>query len=198
MSFFKKIWKFLQTIISILIIVAMIYGMFLLLSNLLSRIKDIDVNIIAAFVASLTAVFGYWYTQRQSKLRDISESHRPKKAKLYNTFMDILERVLRPTIYKDEEEIDPDDLPDDIKDLFFEFNRGLIVWGSPSMIKTWLKFRVETSKPSVGNNPLLLMDDVLRSIREDLGNSNADLKKGDLIKIFLKDPTELDEKLEIN
>ena len=175
----------------------MIYGAFLLLSRLFSQVKDVDVNIIAAFVASSTAVFGYWYTQRQSKFRDISESHRPKKVELYNTFMDILERTLRPTIYKDEKEIDPDNLPDDIKDLFFEFNRGVIVWGSPSMIKTWLKFRVETSKPSVGYNSLLLMDNVLRSIRKDLGNSNSGLKEGDLVKIFLKDPTELDEKLEI-
>lgn len=197
MNFFKKLWKSLQFIIIILVIVAMIYGTFLFLSRLFRQIKDVDVNIIVAFVASSTAVFGYWYTQRQSNLRDISESHRPKKIELYNTFTKILERTLRNEIHEDETDIAPDNLPDDIEDLFFEFSRGLIIWGSPSMIKTWLKFRVETNKPSSGYNPLLLMDKVLRAIRKDLGSSNAGLDEGDLIKIFLKDPTELDKKLEI-
>ena len=74
-------------------------------------------------------------------------------------------------------------------DFFVSFTRDLIVWGSPGVIKAYENFRRGSSSSSV---VLFLVDDILREIRRDLGNSNWGIKKGDLIKLFSKDPEELD------
>ena len=36
------------------------------------------------------------------------------------------------------------------------------------------------------------MDNVLKAIRKDLGNSNFGLQVGDSVKVFLRDPSEVD------
>ncbi|MFP3897406.1 MAG: hypothetical protein ACLFV5_11310 [Anaerolineales bacterium] len=198
MRILRKIGKGILILAGIALVVAVGYGIFLLLSALLRRTAALDETVVAALVASLTGVFGYWYTQRESKSREIAEAHRPKKIELYRTFMDILQRFIQPSLDDEDTEIDPENLSKDVQDLFFEFNRGLIVWGSPSMIETWLRFRSEANLPDAENRALLLMDEVLRSIRKDLGNSNFGLNDGDLVKIFLKDPEELDRLIELH
>ncbi|MCP4139357.1 MAG: hypothetical protein GY755_03540 [Chloroflexi bacterium] len=190
----KKIWGFFTTTITIAIIIAVAYGIFLLLSNFLNRISSINESIIAAFVAALTAVFGYWYTQRQINFRNTLEAHRPKKVEVYGVFMDILEDALNSVKNKEKEKITPSNISDKLQKKFFKLNRGLIIWGSPKTIKAWHNFRLGSKESSSNHEPLFLMDAILRSIREDLGNSNFGLKEGDLIKIFLSDPEELDNK----
>ena len=81
-------------------------------------------------------------------------------------------------------------MPKELQDKYVQFTRDLIVWGSPSVIKKWEKFRLAGLIAS--EEILLFVDDVLQEIRKDLGNSNIGLKRGDLIKLFIKDPSELD------
>jgi hypothetical protein len=74
-----------------------------------------------------------------------------------------------------------------------EFNRNVLLWGSPTVIRAFLAFRSQGGT----TNPFVLgqMDKLLGAIRKDLGLSNWRLQKGDLVKLFLKDPTELDKML---
>mgnify|MGYP001379453446 CR=1 FL=1 len=116
--------------------------------------------------------------------------HRPQKIEVYNGFFEILERFLKnPDEQKVLEEGGEEDLPEDLRDQFWQLNKGLIVWGSPAVIKSWLHFRKVTTS---GGNTLLAMDNVLKAIRKDLGNSNFGLQVGDSVKVFLRDPSEVD------
>jgi hypothetical protein len=193
-TFIRSVGKLLLQILSIAVVVGALYLLFLLIRQAFLIIVGLEKTVVAAFVASITAVFGYWYTQRQTTSRTIAEAHRKEKAKLYHEFMDLLGRFFKPGM-REKGEMDPDDLPGDILDAFFAFNSNLIVWGSPEMIHAYLNFRNGASDPEKQQYSLLFMDDMLTAIRRDLGNSNRRLKRGDLIKTFLTDPEELDKLL---
>lgn len=78
----------------------------------------------------------------------------------------------------------------DLEDQVFEFTKDLIVWGSPRVIKSYYNFR-DTQNTDV--HIIVKLDEMLREIRRDLGNSNRGIKKGDLIKLFITDPEKMDE-----
>lgn len=149
------------------------------------------VSLDAAYLGpALAAVFGFvgiLYSQWHSKGREIAESHRPKKIEVYTNFFAILDKTMNnPDQLKG---IEQGNIPPDIKALYWRVKEGIIVWGSPRVMKQWLRFQ---RLAKTGENPVLVMDDVLMAIRRDLGNSNIGLSRGDAVKMFLKDPDELD------
>ena len=73
-----------------------------------------------------------------------------------------------------------------------KFHSGLITWGSSDVIQKYLSFRNFNTKVN-STGILLIVNELLLAIRKDLGNSNFTLKKGDLLKIFINDPDEIDK-----
>ena len=156
---------------------------------ILSLDKQISATIIATSGTILTAVATLVFSQNLSKKREISEVHRPNKIKAYKFFMQMMIDILR-RVKKDDKFLEDGKLPEDLQELFFELQSEMIVWGSPNVIKAYQTFRAQSVS---GANVLLAVDNVLQEIRKDLGHSNKDLKRGDLIKLFLTDPEELDK-----
>jgi hypothetical protein len=71
-----------------------------------------------------------------------------------------------------------------------EFTREALLWSSTSVIKQFEKFKDTASgDPYTG---MIEMDGLMRQMRTDLGHSNRGLAEGELLKLFLKDPGELD------
>ncbi len=165
------------------------FGIWRLLQAVFSLEKEITGAIIAtvgAIVLGFGTVVG---NQRHSKNQEIRESHRPQKIEVYKRFMDTaVVATLREAGTKDEQSANAN-REKELKDFFHSFTADLILWGSQGVLKAWRKFRVGTIHG--GANPLLLLDDILREIRSDLGNSNRGLNRGDLTSLFLKDPDEL-------
>lgn len=124
-----------------------------------------------------------WYAQWQSKTRDIAESHRASKIEIYNLSFDLVEKFQTNNITDLSEE----NIAESHKSDFQKLNRGLLLWTSPGVITAYLKFRTVSTSGDI----LHAVDNMYREIRKDLGNSNFQLKAGDLIRIGLKDPNEL-------
>ena len=160
-------------------------------------------DVVGAIITAGVALFGYVYIQWKSRSRELEEAHRPEKIKVYDHFLSIVgELQIRGSVSADKEKkkkVDPELLKH-----FQDFTRGLIVWGSPAVIKQYMKFREvgneRTKDRESSGNPegkirskklLLAMDDVLRAFRVDLGLSCKDLKRGELIALLLSDPKEL-------
>lgn len=186
----QRILRIASVIVGYILLAAMLYGIYHLLASILKIIPTLDPNVITSIVAALTAFFGFLYNQKKAKERDIAEAHRPQKVELYKQFMDLIVDIQTRSLEGKLDELQKDDIPKDLIDKMIQFTRDLIVWGSPDMIKKWAKFRHAAAQASP--DILYDVDEMLQSIRSDLGNSNLRLKKGDLIKLFLSDPTELD------
>jgi CRISPR/Cas system endoribonuclease Cas6 (RAMP superfamily) len=172
-------------ILAILVLVALLVLFYLLFRLLIS----INPNVAAAIIAGLFATSGVLYNQRHNKLKDIAELHRKEKINLYKDFMDYLIRILLKVKNKEIDKIENED--ENNSQFFFNFQKNLIIWGSTDVINKYNNFKKSTFKAK-GLEILILVDDFLQAIRTDLENSNKGLKRGDLIKVFLLDPEELD------
>lgn len=146
--------------------------------------QELNENVAAAIISASLGLIGLWYAQWQSKIRDIAESHRVSKIEVYNVFFDLVEKFQKEDVGSYGEE----NISESLKKDFQKLNRGLLLWASPGVITAYLNFR----KASTGGGDILTaVDAMYREIRKDLGNSNSQLKPGDLIRIGLKHPNEL-------
>lgn len=175
-----------QTALGILALIIITFIGWYVFSSIASWLGSQDSTVIAAFTTAIFGLSGLWYAQWHSKSRDIAENHRASKIEAYNIFFKIVEKLQAGEVT--DKELDDKNLPEWLKKDFTKLNQGLILWASLNVITAWLHFRrVSTS----GGNILLAMDEMYKAIRKDLGNSNFGLKAGDLIRIGLKDPSEL-------
>jgi len=169
---------------------AVLAGIAWLIWNIVQWIASLEPTYSGPTITAIVGFIGLIYAQWHSKSREIQQSHRPQKIEVYNGFFAILERFLKnPDEQKALEEGGEENLPEDLRDQFWQLNKGLIVWASPAVIKSWLHFRKVST---TGGNTIVAMDNVLKAIRKDLGNSNFGLQAGDSVKVFLRDPDEAD------
>ena len=161
--------------------------------SLFHWIKVLEKEVAAAAITALIGFFGLLYVQCNSKAKEISDSHRPAKIEVYETFFDIVERFMTAEA-AEEESLDPErkDVPQELKDQFTKLSRGMIVWASPQVIKAWSEFREKASESKTPKDTLLAVDKVLQAIRADLGNSNFGLSQGAVVKLYLSNPGEVD------
>lgn len=185
-------------VIIVLAVVAGVgYGLYAAARALLSGVLGLDANIAAAIVAAsatvIVSVLTVVYNQRKTKQREIAESHRSQKIELYKRFMDeAVVGLLRLVGKRSDKSIDDEDVQKEIEEFYFKFTGDVIVWGSPNVIKAYIAFRGSADQKHI----LLKLDDMLRAIRHDLGNSNWALERGQLIGLFLTDPQELKKLME--
>lgn len=189
----NKTAKFFQTLgflFGIGLFASVGYLLWIVFSRLISFLESANPSVSAAVVGAMATVLvgvgGALYTQAQIKKREIEEAHRSKKVEIYKKFLDIVARVMS--------ENNPDvslkaPTKQELVDFMVEFKTDVILWGSPKVINAQLEF--ETASAS-GRNVLLDADKLYKAIREDIGLSNRGLEKRQLIKMYLKDPKELD------
>jgi len=182
----RRLMNSKQTLLGLIAIAILILLGWFVFGGIISWLGAQDSSVIAAFTTAVFGLSGLWYAQWHSKSRDIAENHRASKIKVYTIFFDLVEKFQAEEIT--DKELEEGNLPEWLKEDFTKLNRGLILWASPNVITAWLSFR--TASTSEGNT-LLAMDEMYKAIRKDLGNSNFGLKTGDLIRIGLKDPDEL-------
>lgn len=149
-------------------------------------LRGLEPGVAAAVVTGAVGLFGLWYAQWATRSREIAESHRTAKIEVYNVFLDIVDHF--NDHQTDNKSKGAQTISKPLKEQFRKLNRGMIIWGSPAVIKAWMDFRL-----TAGSNPgskviLVKVDAMYQAIRKDLGNSNWGLQSGDLIKSTLSDP----------
>ena len=185
--------KFATILFSFICLAGLLYLAWLIGGYFFALIKGLEKEVLAATSTALIGFFGLIYVQWNSKAKEISDSHRPAKIEVYETFFDIVERFMAAEV-SDDKSLDPEseDLPQELKDQFTKLSRGIIVWASPQVIKAWSEFREKASESKTPRDTLLAVDKVLQAIRADLGNSNFGLSRGGVVKLYLSNPREID------
>lgn len=130
------------------------------------------------------------WTTRNRRLSDIEKDHRLQRARVYE---ELFENIF--TVFMSAKlEIEPPS-EDKMIRYMFDFNRRVILWGSPHILKSWGEFRTlapEGSRLSEERNleVLVALENFLLAVRKDLGHSNEGLTTGDLLHVFVNDAKE--------
>ena len=179
----------LSAVVGLLLFTALVYGAFIAVRAavrvLASLDSDIAVAIIAAaataFVSVLSIVLGKAYEARALVQRE----HREKKIPVYEDLIKFMFRILmgaKTGNAPSEKEM---------LDFMSDFNQRIMVWGSDDVLAAWVKWRrAATSEADVKANPMnlmLLYEQLILTIRRDLGHKNKNLGTGDVLALFVND-----------
>jgi membrane protein implicated in regulation of membrane protease activity len=179
------------TILGLLLIAGVLYSLWLAVSFFITSLATADPKISAAIIGAMTTIFvgiaAVIITQRQIKLREIEEAHREKKVEIYQKFMGTITSLIagqnkQVTIEAPTEQ--------ELIDYLVGFKTEILLWGSPKVIKSQLEFERVSG---FGGDVFMAVNNLYKAIREDIGLSNTGLNNLELVKIFLKDPDELDK-----
>lgn len=144
--------------------------------------------IIGAMATALVSIVGILLNQSHARRREAEESHRPRKVEIYKQFLEIVSRV----VTQNNANVALEPLGEqELVNFLVVHKTNLILWGSPKVINAQLAF--EQASKNNGNGILIAADKLFLAIRADLGLTNDGLSKKQLIKLYLKDPDELDK-----
>ncbi|ALM54595.1 hypothetical protein AR456_08150 [Halomonas huangheensis] len=160
------------------------------MARLLAFLESANPSVSAAVVGSMATVLvgvgGALYTQAQIKKREIEEAHRARKVELYKGFLDMVAKMTAEN--NEDVSLEPPS-PQELVDFMLELKTNIVLWGSPKVINAQLNFQKVSES---GGNVLFAVDELYKAIREDIGLSNRGLNKRQLVKMYLRDPSELD------
>lgn len=148
---------------------------------------SIAAAIIGAMATTLVGIGGVLLTQSRTTRRQIEESHRPRKVQIYEKFLEMTSRMMTG---QNENVSNREPNEKELADFFVTYKTDIILWASPKVIDAQLAFE---SASLEGKNVLFAADTLFLAIRDDLGLSNRGLNSHQLIKMYLKNPEELDE-----
>lgn len=180
----------LYSILSLVILAALGYGALQVLWFFAQKVVQINPSVAAAIIGAMATVCvglaAVIITQRQTKAREIEETHRAKKVEIYNDYLSIVTRIIKGL---NDQFADEQPSEAELASSMVEYKRQILLWGSSKVIKAQLQY--EASAATMGNT-FLALDNLYRAIRNDIGLSNKGLAQFDLIKLFLKDAHLLD------
>lgn len=184
------IWSIIVATITIVAIPVFLYA---LGRFTISALKELDTQVATTTIATvgtaITALVTITLNQRWSKRKDIAESHRPQKVQAYKKFVAVITKVMKNSKKNKDYLKDSEDLPEDLFEEFFDFQEEFISWASPEVIRAFIKFRSTYNDPA---GIVATIDEILRLIRKDLGHKDRGLKNGQLIGIFMANPSEVE------
>ena len=65
------------------------------------------------------------------------------------------------------------------------FSKNITIWGSPQVVKKWVKFRENGMNPETAEENVFLIEEIMNEMRKDLGLKKV--KKGNLLAFFIND-----------
>lgn len=170
-----------------------IWGIWSAASTIADLLRRASTDVLVVLIGSIATVFGgvltIALTQYYARRKELIEIHKEKKMEMYFEFVDGIMDIMQ------KQALDGKQLEEGrMIEIAAKFQRRILLWASPGVINSWLKFRT-IQESAKGVEMLLNVDQLYRAMRKDLGLSNRMLRKGSLIKSTLKDPTELDREM---
>ena len=150
---------------------------------LASLASGLDAVVIVALITGSVSIVGVIISSVVAKLIDYRKSRQDylakKREEPYGDFVDMIYKVhqnaKKPQSYTEEQMID------DLN----QFSKSITLWGSPCVVKRWVKFREQGANPELALKNVFLMEEIMNEMRRDLGQKRV--KKGELLAFFVND-----------
>ncbi len=166
------------TILGLLLLCIIIFAGWLFIQSLL----EADPGITAAVIGAIAVMIAGMWSHYSNRRREINSRHFIEKKNAYMHLITLIFDIMKATKEKVEfkEEI--------MLERLIEFKRELMVWGDQKVIEALHNFENKSatlSNDKESSATLLVVDDLLRAIRKDLGHNDSQLKEGSLVGMLL-------------
>jgi len=150
---------------------------------------NLDPNVVAgligAFALILTSVVSVILQKNREQQINIQIEHRNKFGPIYEDF---IKNVLIRLLLADNLGKKPLS-HDELVVLMAEFTKNIMVWGSNDVLKAYNKFRktAQLGTDVKTYDTVLAIEELILAMRKDVGHSNKELNKGDILRLFVND-----------
>ena len=145
--------------------------------------SKLDAVIIVALITGAVSITGVIISSIIGKIIEYKKSRQEylakKREEPYTDFIDMIYKVLQNT--KEKTPNNEQDMIDDIS----RFSKNITLWGSPQVVKKWVKFRENGMNPETAEENVFLIEEIMNEMRKDLGLKKV--KKGNLLAFFIND-----------
>ena len=178
----SKVKKFLSVVLVLVFVCGVAYLLYWLVAKIWVQFQNFDENISVAIlkggttviVATLTVVLGRYYERK----RDIEAHFRSKKIEIYDEFLSEFFNIMGlGNATRDEEEITA---------FLKEWHRKIILWGGSDVLNAYITWNLYLKKGRQDAKSMWLLEDFMRAIRKDLGQSLKGLQKGSFLHLILR------------
>ncbi|MYE14830.1 MAG: hypothetical protein F4X99_24840 [Gammaproteobacteria bacterium] len=135
---------------------------------------DVSANVKASILALIGVVGVAILTHALTQRREIAARHFAQKRDAYEQMLDVVLERFRPP----PEQMTP------LDDAVFRHKVRAAIWANPDLVEWWRRLNELDGHSLSDAEVLLLLDELLRLVREELGTDNSDLETGDLIAMF--------------
>jgi hypothetical protein len=174
---------FLLGVFGLFILVTFGYLSYIIISRFGVYLSSIDPTIGTAIIAGgttiISSVFISSYNNRKAKERSAIEAHRERKVAVYIEFLKVIVDIMNSSkkgVGFSEKKIES---------FFYNFTSKIMIYGSPDVVLTYSNWRSSTVQGDNKERALLLLDDLFRAIRSDVGESNSGIEKKLLLGLFI-------------
>ncbi len=180
--------KIIQFLLSIFIIVGFIGLVWYIFNRIWSLFSNLNDGVLAAIVTAITTFLVTFISIILAKYYErkllIEKEMRDKKIPAYNEFIEFIFKIL------DQENKKKKITEQEMTQFFSTFTRQILVWGSDEVIAQWSSYRrsaLSEVSDGANNNSMFELEKLLIAIRKDTGHKNSNIKKGDLLRLFIND-----------
>lgn len=151
--------------------------------KLATVISNLDAVVIVALITASVSLIGVIISSIVSKIIDYKKTRQEylaqKREEPYGEFVDMVYKIQQnsknPNSYTQEQMIED----------LLRFSKKITLWGSPTVAKKWIEFRLNGAKPDARKENLFIMEQIMNEMRKDLGLKKV--KKGNLLGFFIND-----------
>jgi hypothetical protein len=164
--------------------VALLAGLVLLGWIFVQTLLASSPSVQAGIISFISAVGVALYTHSRTQKREIEARHFAEKRAVYLHFIGFIFSYFEAQ--REDRVVTEDEL---IKEMS-KFQQNLLVWGSPEVITAYNNFGTASEQLAGDQNQetssvLVVVDELYRAMRKDLGHNDSSLIKGELVGLML-------------
>lgn len=145
--------------------------------------SSIDAVVIVALISGAISILGIVLSSIVAKSLDYKRARREyltqKREQPYGEYIDMIYKLQQSS--KPGKDYPKEELVEDL----LRFSKQITLWGSPRVVRNWVKFREMTMTGNHGIDNLLLSEQLMNDMRKDLGLPRV--KKGNLLAFYIND-----------
>lgn len=155
-----------------------------ILTDWLSRIASkLDAVVIVALITGAVSITGVIISSILGKIIEFRKTRQEylakKREEPYADFIDMIYKIQMNSKIADS--YTEQDMIQDV----FRFSQKITLWGSPRVVKKWVRFRQNVMNPEAAIDNAFLIEEIMNEMRKDM--SLKRVKKGNLLAFFVND-----------
>jgi hypothetical protein len=144
---------------------------------------EADPAVVGPIFAALIGLGVVAYQQTREKKQELERVHRDEMAPIYKTLVEMV-KTIDEFVKRPEEEL---------KTFYRDTSTTLLLHGPGPVVRAWVAWNRSLGVSPV-SVPLRAQEQLLRAIRTDLGLDNSALQPGDLLRLYLNEEDDEDDR----